>query len=52
MPRKILVEFTFDWEDYGDVIDELMMEDAFVDGVFPGNLKEGVSAEIIKPETK
>lgn len=42
--RKILVEFTFDWDDYEDVDDELMFEDAALE------LRDGVSYKIIKPE--
>lgn len=43
--RKILVEFTFDWEDYEDVSDELILEDAGI----TTNMHEGVSAKIIQP---
>lgn len=41
-PRKILVEFLIDWEDYEDVADELIIEDAVkID-------KAGVSYQIIQ----
>lgn len=49
MPRKILIEFTVDWEDYDDVNVELIVEDA---GIID-SLKEGVTYRILndKPTT-
>jgi hypothetical protein len=41
--RIIYLKMTIDWEDYDDVIDELLIEDS---GVLDG-LKEGVSIEQI-----
>jgi len=41
--REILIKFKFNWEDYDDVCDELIMED----GV---QLKDGVSYDIINKE--
>lgn len=43
MKRKIIVELTFDWDDYEDVSDELMLEDAGFE-----ELKDGVSYRIIE----
>lgn len=47
MPRKILVEFTFDWEDYDDVDDEFLMEEAFTINPLT-SLEGGISAKIIQ----
>lgn len=48
MIRKILIAVTIDWEDYDDVSDELIIEDAFESLI----LKDGVQIEIVKTETK
>jgi len=44
--RKILVEFTFDWEGYEKVTDELMIEDAELLAGSPS----GISMKVVKQE--
>jgi hypothetical protein len=44
MKKTIYLKMTIDWENYDDVIDELIIEDS---GVLD-SLKEGVSIEQIK----
>lgn len=42
--REIIVKITIDWEDYGDVSKELILEDT---GIYD-SLKEGVNIEILR----
>ena len=44
--RKIIIEFSVDWNDYEDVSDELIVEDM---GILEG-LKEGVKYRIVKDQ--
>jgi len=40
--REILVKFFIDWEDYDDIIDELVIADALSD-----NIADGVSYQVL-----
>lgn len=44
MKRELFVKVTVTWEDYDDVSDEMMLEDAFDDFC-----KDGVKIELVEP---
>jgi len=43
--REIIIKLQFNWDDYSDVCDELMLEDGL-------SLKEGIEYEILPPVKK